>query len=59
MTSDMVETLMPPEEIVLWLDAVENYLWEYEPFSDSEGQEFFIHWAHALIDEYQAAVRRP
>lgn len=46
---------MTTDEMLLWWDALHDVLLYYEPFSDSEGQKFWIDWMDELTDEYQKA----
>lgn len=41
-------------EFCLWWCAMEEVLLEYEPFSDTEGQLFWLDWTNILIDQYRA-----
>lgn len=41
-------------EYCLWRSALEEVLMTYEPFSDTEGQKFWIDWLDLLLDLYRA-----
>lgn len=37
----------------LWWCAMEVVLLDYEPFSDTDGQLFWIDWSNILIEQYR------